>query len=520
MRTEPMIGQDGTPQVKSIAARLFRISFQYYVAIAVALTGLLAAGQYFSARADIEREMTTYQHAFAGTLGASLWAVDAAKVEAIAAGMVEIPDIEAIRIFDPTANHLFVIAIKRYDGLLVGHGDELQRQWDLLADHAAVRHAFDVTHRHATGTAILGRVELLAGRGQLFDRIKGQTGLIIAISLFKEAVLWVIFLAVGQRVLARPLRRLIAALDGARPESPEHIQFAADVEPMVSGTELAVVRDSFNALIDRVHDQRDQLVAANAQLESQVAERTQELEQANRALQAQARQLEASNAELEQFACVASHDLRQPLRMVTSYMALLDRDYGDRIDAKGHDYIGFARDGAVKMDRLIRDLLSLSRIGRTERPLVVLPFAGALDEARAALAMDVEATGATISVAVDPPMVKGDADELARLMTNLIGNAIKYRSPGRPPMITIDWRPTETSELLFRVADNGIGIPSDGFDRVFQIFQRLDTGESREGTGIGLAICKKIVEHHGGRIWVESVEGAGSTFFFTLPAAA
>ncbi|MCA1908664.1 MAG: PAS domain S-box protein [Magnetospirillum sp.] len=243
-----------------------------------------------------------------------------------------------------------------------------------------------------------------------------------------------------------------------------------------------------------------------------------ERKQAEAMLAERTRRLEASNTELEQFAYVASHDLREPLRMVNAFVGLLERRYGDQLDAEGRDYVTFARDGAQRMDRLILDLLEYSRVGAESRPLGVIDLTHSAEAARHDLSMAAAESGALLEMPVQWPMVWGDQGELTRLLVNLIGNALKYRHPDRTPKIRLA---VETGDGIatIRVEDNGIGISPQYFDRIFRIFQRLHGRERYEGTGIGLAICKKIVERHGGRIWLASVPDQGTTFFFTLRLA-
>jgi signal transduction histidine kinase len=243
-----------------------------------------------------------------------------------------------------------------------------------------------------------------------------------------------------------------------------------------------------------------------------------ERRQADESLRHQAEELARSNTELEQFAYVASHDLREPLRMIASFVDLLGRRYGDRLDQDGLDFIAFAREGAARMDRLVLDLLDYSRIGRICKPMQPVDLGVLCDRVARALTLKVTESGADIVLPAPPwPSVTGDPDELVRLMQNLIDNAIKYREPTRPIRVTISTE-RRGSEVIVAIADNGIGIDLQYSDRIFGIFQRLHTRESYEGTGIGLAICKKIVERHGGRIWLDSKPGEGSTFFFSLPA--
>jgi signal transduction histidine kinase len=242
-----------------------------------------------------------------------------------------------------------------------------------------------------------------------------------------------------------------------------------------------------------------ELKVANESLELRVAKRTTELKR--------------SNEELEQFAYVASHDLQEPLRMIASYMQLLKQRYGHKLDSDATEFMAFALDGAERMQRLIVDLLTYSRVGSKAKPLVPTDMNDILERAMRNLTVAIEETGAKVN-SPRLPVVPGDSVQLTQLFQNLIGNAIKFRSE-RPPEIHIAAQ-QEPGSWHFTVSDNGIGIPKKDFDRIFIIFQRLHTREKYPGTGIGLAICKKIVERHGGRIWVESEEGKGTTFHFVL----
>ncbi len=242
-----------------------------------------------------------------------------------------------------------------------------------------------------------------------------------------------------------------------------------------------------------------------------------EQRRAEQALRDKAEELARSNTELEQFAYVASHDLREPLRMVSSYVGLLERRYADKLDDEAREFIAFAKDGATRMDSLVLDLLEYSRIGRITRPMLPVPLGLAVERAIRSLAPKIVEAGAEIVIPPDIlPTVLGDAEELTRLFQNVIGNAVKYRAADRSPVITLA---AERHGRMWTVTvrDNGIGIDPQYFERIFLIFQRLHKRGDYEGTGIGLSICKKIVEHHGGRIWVESASGQGSSFSFTLP---
>ena len=241
--------------------------------------------------------------------------------------------------------------------------------------------------------------------------------------------------------------------------------------------------------------ERNELVEARQKLEESVAE------------------LGRSNADLQQFAYVASHDLQEPLRMVSSYTQLIARRYQGKLDADADEFIAFAVDGANRMQRLIQDLLAYSRVNTTGRQFEPTAMETALNSALGNLVNAAKESQAVITH--DPlPAVMGDERQLAQLFQNLLSNAIKF-SGAQPPRIHISAKQTD-GQWLFSVRDHGIGMDPQYGDRIFVIFQRLHTRAEYPGTGIGLAICKKIVERHGGRIWVESELGKGATFYFTM----
>jgi PAS domain S-box-containing protein len=249
---------------------------------------------------------------------------------------------------------------------------------------------------------------------------------------------------------------------------------------------------------------------------------------AEEALEKAAAELSRSNKELEQFAYVASHDLQEPLRMITSYTQLIAKRYQGKLDDDAKDFMQFAVDGALRMQKLIQGLLYYSRVGTRGKPFEATLCSECLAGALANLKISIEETGATVLVPTDPlPTVMGDAVQLTQLFQNIISNALKFRNQ-EPPVIRVEVERqvrvdaatlgVAPYELVFHLHDNGIGIEPQYFERIFVIFQRLHTQDQYPGTGIGLAICRKIVERHGGRIWVESKPGQGTCFHFTLPS--
>jgi signal transduction histidine kinase/DNA-binding response OmpR family regulator len=272
-------------------------------------------------------------------------------------------------------------------------------------------------------------------------------------------------------------------------------------------------------LLDRIGAQIAGAIASS-QLYAQI-------KQAEEALRQQAKELTRSNKELEQFAYVASHDLQEPLRMVTSYVQILAEDYEGRLGADADRFINYAVDGANRMKVLINDLLEYSRVGSQGKPFESTHCEEVVEQVISDLEGAIKESGGKVTWE-GLPTVMADATQLAQLLRNLVGNGIKFRGEA-PPHVQVSAelassgaRPSEArenarQEWLFSVRDNGIGIAPKHFERIFEMFQRLHHRSEYPGTGIGLAICQKIVERHGGRIWVESELGEGSTFYFTIP---
>jgi signal transduction histidine kinase len=252
-----------------------------------------------------------------------------------------------------------------------------------------------------------------------------------------------------------------------------------------------------------------------AQLSVEREENAVILRKLNENLRRQAKELEFSNSELEQFAYVASHDLQEPLRMITSFLTLLEKKYSDIIDNKGKQYIHFAVDGAQRMRQIIYDLLDFSRVGRTEDKLEKVNLQSVVTDIIKLYKNQIEKQHAAI-VFTNLPTLQTFKVPIRQVFQNLIANGLKYQAPDNRPAISISYKEFD-NEWIFSVKDNGIGINPEHFDKIFIIFQRLHNREIYNGTGLGLAVTKKIIENLGGKIWVESEESKGSIFHFTLP---
>jgi signal transduction histidine kinase len=303
-----------------------------------------------------------------------------------------------------------------------------------------------------------------------------------------------VVLAVGmRRVVIRPISELAA---GVRRVAD------GDFEAAVAGTgprELVELGGDVDTMRRQILAELGALRAATDRLDEQ------------------ARDLERSNAELEQFAYVASHDLQEPLRKVASFTQLLERRYRGQLDERADQYIAFAVDGAKRMQVLINDLLAFSRVGRLLRDHVEVDAGDLVAQALTNLSLVIEETGARVIVD-ELPRISGDVSLLTGVFQNLISNAVKFRTDA-PPCVHVGVRDAG-EQWEFCVADNGIGIDADYAERIFVIFQRLHPKDAYPGTGIGLAMCRKIVEHHGGRIWLDTDAPTGTTFRFTLPKLA
>ena len=342
------------------------------------------------------------------------------------------------------------------------------------------------------------RQERAAANDELRTWIDVTTGSFVVLTfgaLVAGALLWVFL----RRWVTDPVTALAADTRRVTAGEVQHV-----VEPVGVGEIAAMARD--------VEAMRARLVV---HIEESARAR-RELELSHAALEEQAEDLRRSNRDLEQFAYVASHDLQEPLRKVASFTQLLSTRYSGQLDERADQYIAFAVDGAKRMQRLINDLLGFSRVGRIGTEVSDVDLRAVVRQVVADLSPVIEETGAEVAVG-DLPVVRGEAPLLTQLIANLLGNSLKFRDPDRPPRVRFDAHRVG-GYWEFVCEDNGIGIDAKYVDRVFVIFQRLHPKDVYEGTGIGLALCKKIVEYHGGHIWIDVDTAEGTAIRWTLPA--
>jgi signal transduction histidine kinase len=342
---------------------------------------------------------------------------------------------------------------------------------------------------------------LLAGRSEAESALQLRTTLLFAtvavlalLAAFVAAALWYLI-----------RKWVIAPIDELAAET--RVVSQGDLQHSVASTGPP----EFVLLADDVETMRGRLVDQIAVIETS----NREISAAREQLEIRTEELQRSNRDLEQFAYVASHDLQEPLRKIASFCQMLQRRYRGQLDERADQYIDFAVDGATRMQRLINDLLTFSRVGRAGIPEEDVDLDQCVRQVIDNLSTVLEETGAQLTCD-DLPTVQGDGTLLTQLLQNLVGNALKFRG-NDPPTVHVGAKPTDDG-WEFWCTDNGIGIDPEYAQRVFVIFQRLHPKEEYGGTGIGLAVCKKIVEHHGGEIWVDTAADTGTTIRWTLPA--
>ena len=415
---------------------------------------------------------------------------------------------DRVEVFDPAALALERLARAYATQDPAGVNQELRRLESVLAGRgldgelAAVRDAGAATGALADlRTAVAaGRAEAARSQASHEKRVRS----VLLMTLVGLVVLGVLTWQALRRWVTQPLAAL-----GSEVERVEQGDISRQVTVGAAPTEIA-------QLGEQVERMRVRILHEYALAEASRAE----ADEARAQLEEQAEDLRRSNAELEQFAYVASHDLQEPLRKVASFCQLIQRRYGGQLDERGEQYIEFAVDGAKRMQQLINDLLAFSRVGRRSTEFDAVALEDVLAQALRQLSELLEQAEAEVTH--DPlPVVLGDPSLLVQLLQNLIGNGVKFRSE-QPPRVHLSARPDVDGFVEIVCKDNGIGIEDQYEEKIFVIFQRLHGREAYDGTGIGLAMCKKIVEFHGGRLWLDTAETSvnGSTFRFTLPMAA
>jgi signal transduction histidine kinase len=362
-----------------------------------------------------------------------------------------------------------------------------------------------------------------ARAGQLFDAVRASAATLTAavqdrarVARHDREVAGIVFVA------ATPLMILMLIAAGYALWRGLHRWVLTPVDRLAEQTREVARGDTHRQIVPEGPTELTGLGRDVEAMRLQIAGELAHAEEIQAELRVRGEELARSNDDLQQFAYVASHDLSEPLRKVANFCQLLERQYGPQLDDKARQYIDFAVDGAKRMQVLISDLLALSRVGRSTDEFIAVDLDDALDVALATLAERVAEADARVERLTPLPTVQGDRSLLTSLLENLVGNAVKYRRENVPPEVCIAAEhDAEHEQWTFTVSDNGIGIDAQYAERIFVVFQRLHLRDEYGGTGIGLALCRKIVEFHGGRIWLEPVESpTGAVFRFTLPEGA
>lgn len=505
-----------------VARKLFRAAFLLYLGAAVLITAAFVAEAWYSARGDLERELSIYRRTLEEALAAPLWSVDIEATKAIATGMLEIPDISGVEIRDHTGTREFVA---------VG---ESTHTGGWFAEPITVE--FPVYYRHAVGRDQVGFVILAASPLILAERLQWRILLIVVSALAKTAILWLIFDHLGRSILARPLTRLTRAVRAAGSGRLEPVEFDAATSAAAAGTEIEELRKAFNEMVAALQDGQHELAALTRDLEDRVAERTRALEdrtvelstavarvdQARRQTAAALDAAQRAGRAKSEFLALVSHELRTPLNSILGFSELVRDQVGtgknlDRIA----EYASAIHSSGNHLLALINDILDLSKVeaGQMEiHPEWIDPAATSRTVTELMREQAVR-KGLTLECRIDPAIgpLKADPRRFRQMLMNLLSNAVKFTEASGS--VTVDGRVTAEGWLAISVADTGIGMHRQDIARALEPFGQVDgpATRSQHGTGLGLPLVARMIRLHGGRLQVDSSPGAGTTATIWFP---
>jgi|GEM_PF-573309 len=523
----------------AVTGRLFRAAFLLYLAAAVIITGALVAETYWTARQDLQRELSIYQRTLERTLATPLWSLDLEEVTKVAAGMVELPEIVGVRVLDHNRSRELARAGTVPDDppTATGQASAQQAAWP----SNAITASFFVYQTHAVGRDRVGHVTVYSSPLVVLERVRWRMVLLVITAVLKTVILWFIFDRVSRSILVRPITELTAAARRTGFDRLEPVEFDARTAAAASGTEIEVLRGAFNDMIDHLRRSRDALSALNADLENRVTERTRELEarsaeaaaatarveQSRRQVAAALEEAERAARAKSEFLALVSHELRTPLNSVLGFSELIERQAQagkDGLDAKSLSaYATSIHESGTQLLTLVNDILDLSRIeaGRMEiapewidTAATTRTIVDVMREAATKQRLSLESR-----LGPDTPTLKVDPRRYRQMLMNLLSNALKYTEAGGEIRIDAEERSDGWLEIV--VADTGIGMPASDIARALEPFGRTGDPTTRRfaGAGLGLPLVARMMQLHGGRLAIESSVGEGTRAILRFPPA-
>ena len=489
------------PLKHSIATQLLRVIFGFYLIATILVTTIQIVFEYRHVRQQVIQEIEKLPQSYGLSIASALWAFNTNQLQSVLIGMRNIPSVVGVKIEDGTN----MLAIG-----LVDLGEDSYAEYDKentkIADREIsvfsklVSHNFPITHADAKGRVRqLGHGTIYSSSEIIIDRVKYGFLLILFNSIVKTLALWFIFLYFVRRLLGQPLAEFADKTHATAWDSLREIHI---VPARRHPNELNVIERAFNRMIQKLTHTKFQIQVQRDLLETRVAQRTEELAKVNK--------------ELEEFNYVASHDLQEPLRTITSYGQLLREDLGDDLPTDAQQDLRYMTQAAQRMSGLITDLLDLSHAQRTHLQISEFDLERLLQTIKDDLRVKIAEEKAEVIWESLLPSIVADKFQISLVLQNLIQNALKYRHPERAPKIHISAE-LENELQLISVRDNGLGIAPEHHDKIFKPFKRLHGVGEYSGSGIGLAIVSKIISRHHGEVSLSSELGKGSVFTIRLP---
>lgn len=489
---------------RSISTQLITTVFGFYFIVTVIVTVYQMASEYRHVEAEIKNDLNQLFVTFKPSITNALWSYDYETLRGILLGIQQIPNVVGAKIHDNQGDVIHAIGeILEKEQILSVTPDGGSHTIETFFTYELFKVSFLITSPPASfrEAKTIGKVDIYSSTSVIWHRVEHGFLLILVNSVIKTAALWFIFLFFSKRILEKPLSELTNAVGTIDFSEIENQKIRIQTHDT---NELKILEKAFNHMLENL---------ANAI--QQIQKNEIEVRHLNENLKLQVQALNQSNHDLEQFAYIASHDLQSPLHSICGLIELFLVDYEDELDEDGREIIDRISKASDRMRSLINDLLAFSSIGRRQKNFEDVDCKLVMEEVLSNLETIIQESKSQIILETPLPLVSGNRVQLIQLFQNLLGNAIKFCNE-RQPQITIVANKKE-KEWLFSVEDNGIGIEDEFQSRIFEVFQRLHEDWKFSGTGIGLAICKKVIENHKGQIWLESVVGEGTTFYFTIP---